>query len=226
VQVSPRRPIWNVNRTREPGGSAPAPSVLRSACLRASGASPRHSANFRARSSKRADGLIIRVALDECLVPERYRTRVPSSSPCGVAQPTRLPLKQEITGAKPVRDGSRLHAAACRFLLYRNPDGASPSGGSNFARVVQAFARGHRRDTSRASAVRMWWPCAGTLPRAPIWPASFKVKQRSFKPLNSEHYRGGPPILPGRLIRRTAPFEGAYVGANPAPAANSRSVVK
>ena len=27
------------------------------------------------------------------------------------------------------------------------------------------------------------------------------------------------PTLPGRLIRRTAPFEGAYVGANPAPAA-------
>ena len=26
--------------------------------------------------------------------------------PCGVAQPTRLPLKQEITGAKPVRDAS------------------------------------------------------------------------------------------------------------------------
>ena len=26
--------------------------------------------------------------------------------PCGVAQPTRLPLKQEITGAKPVRDAN------------------------------------------------------------------------------------------------------------------------
>ncbi len=27
-------------------------------------------------------------------------------------------------------------------------------------------------------------------------------------------------LLPGRLIRRTAPFEGAYAGANPAPAAS------
>jgi len=26
--------------------------------------------------------------------------------PCGVAQPTRLPLMQEITGAKPVRDAN------------------------------------------------------------------------------------------------------------------------
>ncbi len=26
--------------------------------------------------------------------------------PCGVVQPTRLPLKQEITGAKPVRDAN------------------------------------------------------------------------------------------------------------------------
>src|SRR6266702_6207785 len=30
-----------------------------------------------ARSSKRAGGLIPRIALDQCRVPERYRTRVP-----------------------------------------------------------------------------------------------------------------------------------------------------
>jgi hypothetical protein len=32
-------------------------------------------------------------------------------------------------------------------------------------------------------------------PRAPFWPASFKVKPRSFKPLNSERYPGGPPFV-------------------------------
>ncbi len=34
--------------------------------------------HFRARSSKRAGGLIPRIALDECRVPERYRTRAPA----------------------------------------------------------------------------------------------------------------------------------------------------
>ena len=59
-------------------GQANRASVLTSACLRASGASPRHSAiDFCARSSKRAGGFIPRIALDQCRVPERYRTRVP-----------------------------------------------------------------------------------------------------------------------------------------------------
>ena len=57
------------------------------------------------------------------------------------------------------------------------------------------------------------------LPRAPFRPASIKVMQRTFNPLNRERYPGGPP-LPGRLISRTSPFEGERAGANPAPAAN------
>src|SRR5579859_6455284 len=36
------------------------------------------SPSFRARSSKRAGGLIPRIALDQCRVPERYRTRAPA----------------------------------------------------------------------------------------------------------------------------------------------------
>ena len=62
-------------------GQASRASVLTSACFRASGASPRHSAPLQAaasaRSSKRAVRLISGVALDQCRVPERYRTRVP-----------------------------------------------------------------------------------------------------------------------------------------------------
>ena len=53
-------------------------------------------------------------------------------------------------------------------------------------------------------------------------PASIKVMQRSFKPLNRERYPGGPPFAESSN-RRTAPFEGAYVGASPAPAASLRS---
>ena len=37
---------------------------------------------------------------------------------------------------------------------------------------------------------------------------------------------GSTNSLPGRLISRTSPFEGGHVGANPAPAANSRPMVK
>ena len=76
VQVSPRRPFAGM-----PTGQANRACLLNSACLRASGASPRHSAIFRARSSKRAGGFITRIALDECLDPERYRTRVPFRTP-------------------------------------------------------------------------------------------------------------------------------------------------
>ena len=73
VQVSPRRPIWNVNRTSGPGLGAnecvPSGKWCESTAFR-------HSC---ARSSKRAGGLIPRIALDQCRVPERYRTRVPFS---------------------------------------------------------------------------------------------------------------------------------------------------
>lgn len=81
-----------------------------------------------ARSSKRTGGPIPRVAPDQCRVPERYRTRAPFRTPeretaravplagcepveetgqgfdpfrpCGVVQPTRLFLKQEIAGPR------------------------------------------------------------------------------------------------------------------------------
>ena len=60
-------------------GPASRACLLNSACLVASGASPRHSAS--ARSSKRTGGLIPRIALDQCRDPERYRTRVPFRTP-------------------------------------------------------------------------------------------------------------------------------------------------
>ncbi len=60
-------------------GRASRASVLTSACLRASGASPRHSASLCrrpacARSSKRTVRLISGVALDQCCEWELYRT--------------------------------------------------------------------------------------------------------------------------------------------------------
>ncbi len=71
-----------------------------------------------------------------------------------------------------------------------------------------------RDTTSRASLVQV-----RILARAPFRPASIKVMQRTFNPLNRERYPGGPP-LPGRLTSRTSPFEGERGGANPSPAAN------
>src|SRR5213079_3346816 len=73
VQVLPRGPFWNVNRTSEPGLGAnecvPPGKWCKSTAFR-------HSC---ARSSKKAGGLIPRIALDQCRVPERYRMRVPFS---------------------------------------------------------------------------------------------------------------------------------------------------
>ena len=57
-------------------GRASRASVLTSACLRASGASPRHSA-ISAFSSKRTVRLINGIALDECRARERYPARRP-----------------------------------------------------------------------------------------------------------------------------------------------------
>ena len=53
--------------------------------------------------------------------------------PCGVVQPTRLPLMQEITGAKPVRDANSIALkalAAMHSLGKRIQLGATPSEGS------------------------------------------------------------------------------------------------
>ena len=100
VQVSPRRRSQFGMST----GRAIRACLLNSALLE-TGVWRKSTAfrHFRAFSSKRTVQLITGVALDECRVPERYRKRAPFR-PCGVAQPTRLPLMQEITGAKPVRD--------------------------------------------------------------------------------------------------------------------------
>ena len=55
------------------------------------------------------------------------------------------------------------------------------------ARVAQC-----RGTTSRASPLQV-----RILPRAPFRPASIKVMQRTFNPLNRERYPGGPPFLLG-----------------------------
>jgi hypothetical protein len=63
-----------------------------------------------ARSSKRAGGLIPRIALDQCRVPERYRTRVPFRAPrffVPIAQSTeRARPKRQVVGENPTGDTS------------------------------------------------------------------------------------------------------------------------
>ena len=109
---SPHADQWGMST-----GQADRASVLTSACLRASGASPRHSAPWqaatRARSSKRAGGFIPRIALDQCRDPERYRTRVPFRF--------FVPIAQNTEQARPKRQVA----------------GETPAGDTNFAGVVQ-----------------------------------------------------------------------------------------
>jgi len=99
VQVSPRRPIGNVNRTSEPGLFAKQCAPGNGGVAQVHGIPPAFARDagageggpsfglselrlgrpiFRARSSKKAGGLIPRIALDQCRVPERYRTRAPA----------------------------------------------------------------------------------------------------------------------------------------------------
>jgi hypothetical protein len=104
VQVCPRRPIWN-----SCGMSTGRASRT---CLLNSGLPEKgvwcESTAFRhlcARSSKRAGGLIPRIALDQCRVPERYRTRVPFFVP--IAQSTeRARPKRQVAGESPAGDTS------------------------------------------------------------------------------------------------------------------------
>ena len=79
-------------------GQASRASLLTSACLRASGACPRHSAS--ARSSKRTVRLISGVALDQCRVPERYRTRAPAfANRLRLGRPFRTPEREAARAA-------------------------------------------------------------------------------------------------------------------------------
>lgn len=148
-------------------GQAGRACLLNSACLWASGASPRHSASLRsgelrlgkparvsARSSKRTVRLISGVALDECLDPERYRTRVPafaiqprpaghlgSGTPCSMDQ---VPFGNSLRKRAVVSSRSIVPSATAKT-------NASHSGPSAFGSI--AFKR---RNTMQApSAVRL-----------------------------------------------------------------------
>src|SRR5688572_4290730 len=64
-----------------------------------------------ARSSKRAGGLIPRIALDQCRVPERYRTRVPF----------RTPEREVAQAAQPFSISDRDFWKALRVSRWKRP---------------------------------------------------------------------------------------------------------
>ena len=101
VQVLPRGPFWNAHRTSEPGLFAKQCVPFGKWCK---------STAFRqllqtvcARSSKRTVRFINGVALDECLDPERYRTRVPISVPIAQSTERECP-KLQVAGEIPAGD--------------------------------------------------------------------------------------------------------------------------
>jgi hypothetical protein len=57
-----------------------------------------------ARSSKRAGGLIPRIALDQCRVPERYRTRVPFRTRPHCSNTERAHPRRQVAGESPAGD--------------------------------------------------------------------------------------------------------------------------
>ena len=99
VQVSPRRPFWNVHRSSAPGLGAnecvPSGKWCKSTAFR----QPLQAATKCARSSKRAGGFIPRIALDQCRDPERYRTRAPFRTPERGAAPA-ASLRGDLAGER------------------------------------------------------------------------------------------------------------------------------
>jgi hypothetical protein len=85
---------------------------------------------FCARSSKRAGGLIPRIALDQCRVPERYRTRVPIF--VLIAQNTELARpRRQVADEIAIREANLGH-------LTRKTWEVNPAGNTTFA---GAFAK-------------------------------------------------------------------------------------
>jgi hypothetical protein len=100
-------------------GRASRASVLTSACLRASGASPRHSAT--ACSSKRTGGFILRIALDQCRVRERY----PARRPFYTSERESLERPRS-AGTKPVIETGRRCYCSCSPIRRGTTSRASP----------------------------------------------------------------------------------------------------
>ena len=124
LQFAPaNQPIWGNHLARLGKSTLPTPTNLECqpgrasrTCLLNSGLPEKgvwcESTAFRhscARSSKRAGGLIPRIALDQCRVPERYRTRVPFESL--ILRPhssntERARPKRQVAGESPAGDTS------------------------------------------------------------------------------------------------------------------------
>ena len=97
-----------------------------------------------ARSSKRAGGLIPRIALDQCRVPERYRTRVPFRT---------RPHSSTTEQARPKRQVA----------------GESPAGDTIFAGVVQQQNAAVPRPRQRCDSVHplhFRWECSSPAERS------------------------------------------------------------
>ena len=124
VRILPRGPIWNANRTSVPGFGAnervPPGMWCKSTAFRHARVAQREPAALYPASHSISAGIRSVTGRAYHFVPiaqstERSRPKRQAAGespagdtmcPCGVVQPTRLPLKQESTGAKPVRDAS------------------------------------------------------------------------------------------------------------------------
>jgi hypothetical protein len=172
VQVLPRGPIWNVNRTSEPGLGANE-CVPLGRVVQVHGIPPFicRQPTLRARSSKRTVRLISGIALDECLDPERYRTRAPS-----FALSRRQSDRSDGCSPKRPREGGRvrpLRAMDGRPFSGERSSSAERSCDMREAKRAALFAptisRGHssvsRADASHASGRRRKSSCPHHLSR-------------------------------------------------------------
>ena len=136
VQVLPRGPFWNAHRTSEPGLFAKQCVPLGKWCK--STAFRQLLQTVGARSSKRTVRFINGVALDECLDPERYRTRVPTSVPIAQSIERECP-KLQVAGESPAGDANlRVWFNSRTRPCHGRDIGATPFTRSNFEGIAQS----------------------------------------------------------------------------------------
>ena len=137
--------FWNVHRSSAPGLGANESVPCGKWCKPTA---------FRhcARSSKRAGGLIPRIALDQCRVPERYRTRAPVSVLVAQIIERARPNRQ-VAGVNPAED-TIIHALKAFSAMHSLGNRISPVQfrvRAPFSQSSQRSGRFHKPAVSRAA---------------------------------------------------------------------------
>jgi hypothetical protein len=148
--------------------------------------------HFRARSSKRV-GFIPRIALDQCRVPERYRTRAPFLSLW--CSPANTPASQAGDHRSEAGQGRQCSSPQSilsdALLWYGSQFGAIPGGGSRFRMLA---VRKHPQSNQRSGRRHKPAPPRAALGTATIFASMQQPADFFCKEILTEHHRLEDPF--------------------------------